>query len=263
MKKLKVAAVSYLNTKPLLFGLVQDNLDKYIDLKLDIPSECARKLETGEVDLGLVPVAVIPHLSNPHIISEYCIGTVGAVETVCIYSECPIEELTEVYLDFHSRTSVELAQILIKEYWKFSPQFLQSTEGYINKIGGKIGGLVIGDRTIGLNKRFPYVYDLGEAWMKHTGLPFVFAAWVSNKKLPNIVIEKLNAALRRGVEHIPQLMYILPSPHPDFDLEEYFTHYISYELDKEKCKALAFFLEKLKEGTTKKMVWQMNSEMVL
>lgn len=251
--KLKATAVSYLNTKPLLFGLVQSGMDEEMDLQLDIPAECARKLAAGEVDLGLVPVAVIPELPQAYIVSDYCIGTVGAVETVCIYSQRPIEELKAVYLDFHSRTSVELAQILLEEYWHLQPVYLPSTEGYIDKIEGNIGGLVIGDRTIGLEKRFPYVYDLGEMWMKHTGLPFVFAAWVSTKPLATDFITRFNYALQIGVEHIPQLMYLLPSPHPDFDLEKYFTKYISYTLDKEKRQALRLFLSRLDVKAVEKL----------
>ena len=79
---LKISAVSYLNTKPFLYGLFQSGMEDSIDLSLDIPSECARKLVAGEVDLGLIPVAVIPQLKTPHIISDYCIGTEGAVKTV-------------------------------------------------------------------------------------------------------------------------------------------------------------------------------------
>ena len=83
---LKVVAVNYLNTKPLLYGLMKGGMRDKIDLQLDIPSECARKLESGEVDLGLVPVATIPHLSTPHIISDFCIGAVGEVATAVSYT---------------------------------------------------------------------------------------------------------------------------------------------------------------------------------
>ena len=116
MKKTKITAVSYLNTKPLLFGLVTSGMANSIDLELDIPSECARKLVAGEVDLGLVPVAVIPEIPGAKIITDYCIGSVGEVATVGIFADCPIEKLTHIYLDFHSRTSVLLAQILMREH---------------------------------------------------------------------------------------------------------------------------------------------------
>jgi len=245
MTKLRATAVSYLNTKPLLYGLVSNGFEIKMDLQLDIPSVCARKLKEGTVDIGLVPVAVIPELETPYIISDYCIGSVGAVNTVCIYGDCPIEEMEELYLDHHSRTSVELSKILIRDYWKLDLDYLPAQEGYIDQIGGKRGGLVIGDRTIGLDQKFPFVYDLGEYWQLHTGLPFVFAAWVSNKPLAPSFVNSFNKALADGIAHIPQLIYLIPPPAAQFDLEYYFTHHISYQLDADKRKALALFLESM------------------
>ena len=245
--KLKVTAVSYLNTKPLLYGLLKSGLSEEIDLQLDIPSDCARKLASGEVDMGLVPVAVIPELETPHIISDYCIGTVGTVKTVCIFSEVPLEEMTHLHLDYHSRTSVELVQILLKNHWHLSPALLPATPGFEEKIGGTTGAVVIGDRAIGLEEKFSYVYDLGEAWMAYSGLPFVFAAWVSNRALPQHFVARFNDALRMGVELIPQLMFLMPTPKPGFDLQKYFTENISYELDAPKRKALKIFLKALTE----------------
>ena len=171
MEKIKVTAVSYLNTKPLLYGLVNDPISDEIDLQLDIPSDCAKKLQAGTVDLGLVPVAIIPHLETPHIISDFCIGTNGAVKTVSIFSEVPIENITQLYLDFHSRTSVELAKILIEKHWKLNVEYLPAEEGFIDKANGTKACVVIGDRTIGLEKRFSYVYDLGASWKKYTPVP--------------------------------------------------------------------------------------------
>lgn len=243
MGKLNVTAVSYLNTKPLLYGLLNSPIANDIRLELNIPSVCAQKLRDGEADLALVPVAIIPEIKQPQIVSDYCIGTVGAVKTVCLYSDCPIEEAKAVYLDHHSRTSVALTKLLLRDYWGVHPRLIPAQEGYIKRIGGKVAGLVIGDRTIGLERQFRYTYDLGEVWMAHTGLPFVFAAWVSNRPLPDPFVRAFNQALGQGVAQIPQLMYLLPSPDPSFDLEGYFTRNISYELDAGKRKAMELFLE--------------------
>jgi chorismate dehydratase len=246
MRKLKVTAVSYLNTKPFLYGIFQSAVQHQIELSLDIPSVCAAKLASGEADLGLVPVAIIPQMSTPHIISDYCIGAVGAVKTVCIYSDVPLEDVKALYLDYHSRTSVALTQLLLEKYWHLTPILLNSTEGYIDNIGDTTAGLVIGDKTIGLDKRFKYVYDLGEIWQNYTGgLPFVFAAWVSNRKLPAEFIKQFNHALHKGLDHIPELIYILPTQEAGFDLKEYFTHHISYDLDAAKKAALKRFLQEI------------------
>lgn len=240
--KHRVVAVSYLNTKPLLYGLLRSDIQSSLEMDLAIPSECARRLVAGEADIALVPVAVIPELPEAHIISDYCIGADGAVATVCIYGNVPIEEMTSIYLDHHSRTSVMLTRLLLEEYWGHEPALVPAEEGYIDRIGGATGGLVIGDRTIGLDQRFRYVYDLGEVWKKHTGLPFVFAAWVSVKPLAPAFKVAFNKALREGMEHLPELQLLLSSPHPDFSLVEYFTHHIDYNLDGAKRKALDRFL---------------------
>lgn len=245
IRKIRITAVSYLNTKPLLYGLLNSPVADQIDLQLNIPSVCAHKLQTDEADLGLVPVAIIPELSTPRIVSDYCIGTVGAVKTVALFAERPLPQLDRILLDYHSRTSVALTRILLTDYWQIDPLLVPAQTGFIDEIGGSTGGLVIGDRTIGLERRFTYVYDLGKAWMDHTGLPFVFAAWVSNRVLPKSFITAFNAALKSGVDKVPELMYLLPAPDPEFDLEEYYTRYISYPLDQPKRLALARFLDRL------------------
>ncbi|MBB4080343.1 chorismate dehydratase [Lewinella aquimaris] len=239
---LRLVAVSYLNTKPLLYGLLRNRISDRLRMDLAVPSECARQVTEGEADIALVPVAVLPELPYYEIISDYCIGADGAVATVCLYGDVPLEQMTHIYLDHHSRTSVMLTRLLLEEYWQHEVVFLDAQDGYIDHINGTIGGLVIGDRTIGLDQRFPYVYDLGTAWKKHTGLPFVFAAWITTRKLPQSFVKEFNAALREGLDHLPQLQLLLPSPDPSFDLTAYFTHHIDYDLDAGKREALERFL---------------------
>jgi chorismate dehydratase len=239
---LKISAVSYLNTKPFLYGLFQSGLESSIDLSLDIPSECARKLIAGEVDLGLIPVAVIPQLKTPHIISDFCIGTEGAVKTVCIYSHCPIEEITHLHLDYQSRTSVALARYLVTNYWKLKPQFIDAKAGFENHIQNKTAALIIGDRTIDMDVTYPYVYDLGEIWKKHTNLPFVFAAWVSNTQLPESFLKQFNNALQLGIEKRHQVAQLFQSSYLNFDVYDYYHKYIDYELTSKKQQALKLFL---------------------
>lgn len=239
---LKISAVSYLNTKPFLYGLFQSGLENSIHLSLDIPSECARKLIAGEVDLGLIPVAVIPQLKTPYIISDYCIGTEGAVKTVCIYANCPIEEITHLYLDYQSRTSVALTRYLVANYWKIKPQFIPAKVGFEQEIKHRTAALIIGDRTIDMDVSYPYVYDLGEIWKKHTNLPFVFAAWVSNTPLPPSFLKEFNKALELGIQKRHQVAQLFQSSYLNFDVHDYYHKYIDYELTKEKRQALKLFL---------------------
>jgi len=247
MKKLKLTAVSYLNTKPFLYGILNKKLDEKIDIELDIPSVCAAKLASGAADLGLVPVAIIPEIPDARLVSDFCIGADGAVKTVCVFGERPIEELTHIYLDYHSRTSVELVKILLRDYWKVSPMLIPAEPGFEREIRDTQGALIIGDRAIGLEEVYPYTYDLAEAWQNHTRLPFVFAAWVSNKELDPDFLTEFNEALRAGIASIPQLIYLIPPPHRNFDLKTYFTRYISYPLDAAKREGLELFLSLMKK----------------
>ena len=242
---LKISAVSYLNTKPFLYGIFKSGLEQEVDLQLDIPSECAGKLTAGEVDMALLPVAAIPDLGEAHVVSDYCIGATGAVKTVCIFADKPLEELTHIYLDYHSRTSVELVRILLSDHWKMNPLLLPAMPGFEAEIKESTGALVIGDRAIELHNKHPYAYDLGQAWVEFTGKPFVFAAWVSRRPLDPDFEKRFNMALQTGIKQIPQLVYILPTPQPDFDLQRYFTENISYPLDGAKKEGLKVFLSYL------------------
>ena len=174
-KRWRIGAVSYLNTRPLLLGIEQESFLKSIDLVKSYPANIAQDLLSGKIDIGLVPVAILPQLSDPHIVSNYVIGANGAVASVALFSEVPIDEIKSIYLDYQSRTSVQLLKILLSQFWKKEVEFISATEGYIAQISGTTAGVIIGDRALENLSKYPYVYDLGLAWKQHTGLPFVFA----------------------------------------------------------------------------------------
>lgn len=243
---LKISAVSYLNTIPFVHGLKQSELIKIIDLQLDYPSICAEKLINGIVDLALVPVAVIPKLKEAHIISDYCIGANGAVDTVCLYSDVPIEEIESIALDYQSRTSVALLKILLNEYWQLNPKLKKANVGFEENIKGNHAALVIGDRAFALNTKYAYIYDLSAIWKKMTGLPFVFAAWVANKKLPQDFIVSFNKALEKGLSNINKALALEGNSYPNCkNPEDYLNNKIFYNLDVEKQKGMELFLRKI------------------
>ena len=243
---LKISAVSYLNTIPFIYGLKQSKLVDTIDLHLDYPAICADKLINGEVDIALVPVVIIPQLENAYIISDYCIGSDGEVDTVCLYSDVPIEEVQTIALDYQSRTSVALLKILLKEYWQVKPEINNTELGFEDKIKGKHAALVIGDRAFELNAKHQYIYDLSTIWKKMTGFPFVFAVWVSNTKLPKDFIAGFNKALENGLTDINKAIALEGDNYSNCENPaDYLNHKISYLLDAEKQKGMALFLEKL------------------
>jgi len=243
-RKIRVGAVSYLNTKPLLYGIQRSSVMKDMDLIIDYPSRIADMLLRDEIDMGLVPVAVIPRMNTWHINGDICIGSNGPVASVCLFSDTPVEKIEKVLLDYQSRTSVALAGVLLKEYWKINPELIAGEADFRDHIQGTTAGVVIGDRALEQRQHSPYVYDLGEAWKDWTGLPFVFAAWVSNKSLDAAFIKKFNEANREGLAQIDAV--VSENPFPFFDLKDYFTKYLDYELDKPKRKGLEKFLHFLK-----------------
>ena len=246
MVKYKVSAVSYLNTIPFIYGLKNSPIFDHIELSLDFPALCADKLLKGQVDIGLVPVAVIPKLQHPHIISDYCIGANGAVDTVCLYSDVPISEIDSIALDYQSHTSVELLKILLREYWYLNPELKNAEIGFEDSIKGKYAALVIGDRSFELNTKYRYIYDLSAIWKQMTGLPFVFATWVANTKLPQDFIIDFNKALEKGLSDMQKALNFEGDNYPNCkNPEDYLNNRISYVLDAEKKKGMELFLNKI------------------
>ncbi len=249
MNKLKISAVSYLNTLPFLYGIKKSNIIKNFELELDIPSVCAKKLINNEVDIALIPVAVIPQIKKSQIITDYCIGAEGKVKTVLLLSDVPLNKIESIYLDYQSRTSVNLIRILSKNYWKIMPKWETTTKGYETQIKDKKAGLIIGDRIFNLRRTYKYIYDLAEEWEQYTNLPFVFATWVTNKHINKQFVSEFNLALKFGIENINKVVTDFLKNYPDskINLKKYFTENISYDFDKNKKQALKRFFKELNE----------------
>lgn len=242
MDKIKVSLVSYLNSRPFLYGLQHHKMDS--EIELDIPSVCAQKLISGEVDLGLVPIAVIPQLDEHYIISDYCIGAEGKVGSVMLYSDVPLVDIKNILLDYQSFTSVSLVKVLAKHYWKTSPNWIAADENYEDKVNADTAAVIIGDRTFGLENRYKYAHDLAEEWQKFTQLPFVFACWVSNNKLSETYIKAFNTALKFGVDNRKTLIEELNNTEEySTDIDTYLNKSIQYNFDDSKKKAMRLFLD--------------------
>lgn len=227
----------------MMHGVQRSGLVHKVDMVADFPANIAAMLLNDEIDIGLVPVAIIPRLTEAHIITNYCIGAVGRVESVGIFSDVPLEKVEKIILDYQSKTSVNLARILLKEYWKKEVIFEQASEDYRHLISGTTGAVVIGDRALTQQKKSAYYYDLSEAWQQHTGLPFVFAAWIANKPVDEAFEDAFNRANAYGIQHIDEVVEGLDFA--DYDLRKYYTENISYTFDDRKRKGLDLFLQKL------------------
>jgi chorismate dehydratase len=248
-KKVHISIVNYTNTLPFKWALKNSSLLASIDLQEDIPSICAQKLKYDQVDLALVPVALLPELSHYYLVSDYCIGAKGKVDSVKLYSAVPLHDISTVVLDYQSKSSITLTKVLTKFFWKANFSFEDAVPGFENQVAGTRAAVVIGDRTFKLNGKYAYEYDLAEEWQKFTGLPFVFAAWVSTKILPESFVKEFNAVLRQGIEHIDsaiaaQLDASIIGP---AEAAFYLKERINYPLGADKREALALFLNYIKK----------------
>lgn len=240
-KKIRIGAVSYLNTKPLIYGFEQGLMQDEIELFVDYPSKLASLLQKKEIDIALLPVAAIQNIQDANVFSNYCIASDVEVASVCIFSEVPIEEIQEIYLDYQSRTSVTLLRILLNNYWHTRPILIEADENYIANIKDKKAGVIIGDRALQQLKNFPYVYDLAKAWHDHTQLPFVFATWVANQELSADFIAKFNEANAFGLQKLDTI--IANNTFPEYDLKKYYTENINFDFDENKKNGMTMFLK--------------------
>jgi chorismate dehydratase len=244
--KIRVGIVNYLNTRPLLFGLELPPINKEIELIGAHPARLAEMLQKKEIDLGLIPVASIPELSSYYIIGNYCIAAEGEIASVCLFSEVPMDQIRKVYLDYQSRSSVALLRWLMKEYWGINPELVEAKDdSFRREIHGTTAGLVIGDRALEQRKISTFIYDLGSEWRAITGLPFVFAVWVSTKPLDPAFIADFDKANAAGLGHIDEI--VAGSDFELYDLKKYYSLHLSYKLDERKLKGMQLFLKYISE----------------
>jgi chorismate dehydratase len=243
MIKYKVGVVSYLNSIPFVRGIEESDIINQTDLIIDDPAIISQMLIDEEIDLGLIPVKIIHKLDTYFINTNYCIGAINEVFSVCIFSNSEIKDCHTLLLDTHSRTSVALAQILINNYLKFDIEFKPSYDGYENELSNGIAGVVIGDRAFSMYDKYKFHYDLSSLWYDYTHLPFVFAAWISKKEINSTYLSSFNNALKNGLEKRKNIASSLILQYPKVDIENYFINNISYDLDDNKRKGLNLFLE--------------------
>jgi len=236
-----LGAVSFLNTKPLVAGLQQD---EGIRLDYAVPSVLCDWLLSGRVDAALVPVV---HLAAPRAIepiSDACIASDGETLTVRVFSRVPPSRVRRLLVDGDSQTSVVLAKLLWREMFghvaetmPLEPHAAPANED---------GVLLIGDKVITLRPRgFAFEMDLGAAWRELTGLPFVYAVWamLAGTPIENLA-ERLSASRDLGVSRSSQIAEV-EGPAAGWPIEtarRYLTEYMDYRLTVRHRDGMALFL---------------------
>ncbi|MEO8681865.1 MAG: menaquinone biosynthesis protein [Vicinamibacterales bacterium] len=205
MSALRLGAVSYLNTKPLVFGL--DARPDRFDVRFDVPSQCAALLHEGRVDLGLIPA--IEYLRGDYaIVPDIGIVSDGPVASVAIFSRVPIDKIKTLALDPSSRTSVALTKILCAYRWNIAPEFAAAEADLGAMLAGADAALVIGDPAFEIDPEAIGVIktDLGAEWQALTGLPFVYAMWTGRPGAASAVqVRGLQDARDAGLAHLESI----------------------------------------------------------
>lgn len=240
--KINITVVSYSNTLPFKFGIENsDFLRKTANISYDYPSESAKKLNKGLADIGLVPIAAVNSLPAFERISDFCLAGNEKVKSVLLLSDVPYSEIKTVLLDYQSMSSVNLLKIIAKNFIKAEFNYQETIAGFESLIIGTTAGLVIGDRALNLAAKYKYVYDLAEIWFNYTGYKAVFAFWVGKKSISNDFIVQFNKVLNVGVINIKGVVDKYQCENYSFDLYNYLTQCIDYNLDENKLKSAELY----------------------
>jgi cyclic dehypoxanthinyl futalosine synthase len=251
--RLRLVGVSFLNAQPILHGLLSGLGDDRMQLTLAPPAELSRRLMEDEADAALAPVATLAAHGGLEVVPEVAIGCDGPVRSVRVVGDVPIEQMTEILLDASSRTSVVLTRLIVREKCKGKePRYCARPASEIaERVGGTVGGLLIGDAALENENRWTHEVDLGQAWKELTGLPFVFAVWVARK---GVLTERdallLQGSLEAGLSDRARIAQAWsrshggePSAH-----EKYLTESIRYPLDERAIEGLREFLRRAAEA---------------
>lgn len=259
--KPRVCAVSYLNTVPLVWGMMHGPQKSLVDLDFALPSECARQLATGEADIGIVPVGAL--LDGDYgIFRGAGIACNGAVRSILLISKVPFTKIRTLATDSGSRSSVLLCRIILSKKYGCEPECVSLTADLESMLQAADACLIIGDPALRLdpaelrNSGY-HVADLGEEWFDLTGLPMVFAVWAGPRQLVTEELEKAFVeSYRFGRNHIED---IVRSEHEARGVtveaaREYFDRYIIFELGDNEYAGMSRYIELAKELLAKEPV---------
>lgn len=239
----RIGAVSYLNTKPLIHTLRRHLTGCH--LELDLPSRLADRLQSGDLDVALIPS--VEYLKSPtgSIVSDACIACRGPVWSVQVWFRTLASEVRTLALDEGSRTSAALIQILLQQRFAIRPklQILPIGKDPVSSVADAV--LVIGDRAIASAPReFQEVWDLGDEWCRHTELPFVFAMWVARgEHVASEVTWALQASRNDGLNHLEEIAADFAPRHnlSTADCLRYLRDYLYFYLGPREMKGLELF----------------------
>ncbi|HVA00311.1 MAG TPA: menaquinone biosynthesis protein [Terriglobia bacterium] len=246
----KVSVVQYLNTVPLIWGMLKGEQKAKYDLDFTTPALCAEAVREGVVDVGIIPSIEYQRIERLQILPDLSIASKGKVKSVLLFSKAPIESIQTIAVDNSSRTSVALLMILMRKFYSRTVQFIPSAPQPAGMLDSADAALVIGDPALVYDGRIPEVYDLAEEWKKFTGLPFVFAVWAGREEAQiGRFREDFQASLNYGLAHVDEIarQYAPKLKMQPEEVKVYLTENIDYSLDEENLQGLRLFYRLARE----------------
>jgi chorismate dehydratase len=256
MKPLRISAISYLNTAPLMWDF-ERGVRRDFEVSYTIPSLCAASLREGSADVGIIPAAAYTSISNLAIIPGVAIASRRAVRSILLVSKVPLEEIRTVAVDTSSMTSVALIKILFAKWWGGGRTFTPMAPDIAQMLETHDAGLVIGDPALQINRSRYVTYDLAEEWIRLTGKPFVFAFWAVRQASLTAADRNLDLAatfqesrdhglLPKSLDHIattwsPRLRL------SQTEVKSYLTENIYYSLDPACLEGMQLFYQYAQE----------------
>ncbi|HMC30919.1 MAG TPA: menaquinone biosynthesis protein, partial [Candidatus Angelobacter sp.] len=253
MPPLRISAISFLNTAPLMWDFENGDsaarLRQNFEISYTIPSHCAEQLKQGSADIGIIPVAAYTEIPDLVIVPDVAIAAKNKVRSILLVSKTPLEKIRSVATDDSSRTSAALVEIYLRKFVGTDAGFIRQKPNLKEMLRWHDAALLIGDPALQARTDGYHVYDLAEEWRRWTGRPFVFAFWAVRKaalqgRSPGLNIARVFQQSRdHGLRHIPE---IAAAWAPKLGLSaglisNYLTENVDYSLDSENLEGLQLF----------------------
>ena len=244
MPKLRISVVQYLNTVPLVWGMLHGEQQCKYELAFTTPARCADAVRDGKADVGIIPSIEYQRIRGLRIVSGVSIASNSEVKSVLLLSKVPAENVRTVAVDNSSRASVALVRVLLEKFYLRRVEMTSTDPEPDEMLTRADAALVIGDHALAYRGPAPHVYDLGAEWRKFTGLPFVFAFWAGREET---TLGELSGDLRKsrddGLAHIDEIAAEC-APRYQLRPEEvkvYLTQNIDYNLNESHRQGLGLF----------------------
>jgi chorismate dehydratase len=264
MAGLRIAAIGYLNTAPLMWDFDHGTLRREFEVEYCLPSEAAERLRSGSVDIGIIPVAAYAEISDLSVVPGVCISSRGAVKSILLISKVPRNKIKRVAVDTSSRSSVALLRVLFTKMDKIAPEFVPMGPNVKTMLAECDAALVIGDEALMAKHDGHEVFDLGDEWYKFTGKPFVYAFWAirnqaltvpgTSSRVVRAFVQSRNhgiedSSINRTGEIWSRILGI-----SDTEIKDYLTRNINYYLTEDCHEGMELFFEYAQEcGAIKKV----------